>query len=134
MVTFGFEARGETNKLFNYLNQINENLKEEHLIRNPFHGQIIMLGNRIIFYIKPIYPNLPLIMIFILGIITYFAGHFVTWINITIIILIFLSSLWTKYFYYLVLKLYIIIKSNKCKINLVSNDIMVGWLISDRMK
>lgn len=125
-----------TPALHKFMEESNERLKSESILDNPFKG-VVKIIKRIdsnIYYgidITPIYPPVPLAGALFMVIPLIFTGWRWSWWLLPGAVFLALGVLWSKYFFYGVLRLGLRKKGIRQKIRLLRNNELLKVLIND---
>lgn len=123
MAFFGVETEGE-DYVAGFVVSTNKRLENNTLHKNPFEAKLTKKGNNVFVYIKPIFLNIPLYLVFFITvptmIFTKLSSFFFTyWIALGFLLL---SFFWSKYFFWLIMKMGIRKTGYKGKFKLLSNE------------
>ena len=103
MAAFGIHVRKRL-KVENFIVETNKKLNESDFVRNPFKGELFSLGDCVAVYMNPVYVNFPLyagILAVVLALV--FGARF--WGFLPAAFFFLLSLMWTRFFYYILLRI-----------------------------
>lgn len=137
MAVFAIQIKEDVSSL-QYLQETRKRLQRESLLHNPFNGNVKrwhQKGNNLSFYglsITPIYPRIYLIGLLIALIPLIFTGlKFTVW-NSPGLVLYAGGIFWSKYFYYVILKIGLRKNGFKGHVKLLNSKTMLERIILDR--
>jgi hypothetical protein len=132
-IVFGIETN-KTDESLKYFTDTQKRMKDTNFINNPFKGIIKIFLNKDkiwnVFILKPIYPDLSFIGLFIIGA-SYLLGGFQLNIGVYIGIgfILLMSFFWSKYFFYTMMRLGLMKAKYKGKVSLISNKELVKRVV-----
>jgi len=133
MAIFGVKLE-EDNKAKLFMQESNDRLQDNSIVKNPFYGRIALVPNSEDYYIvdmEPVYLKAYWGGAFILMATLVFTGFKLTLWLLPGIALLCCSIFWSKYFLYIMMRIGLRKAGYMGKIRLVNNKIMMKALIEN---
>lgn len=118
-----------------YMRESNERLQKKSMISNPFYGRIVRVPSSdqvkdyYVVDMDPVYPKIYLIGIFTMIVALFFTGFRLTYWLVPSFVFFSCGIFWSKYFYYVMLKLGLKKAGYNKKLKLITSNATISRLI-----
>lgn len=131
MAVFAVQVEPDNVQSKRFFDSLKRRLWEDHLVRNPFTGKVGRVQRSLyLLELRPVYPN-PLMLGWILTFAAFILWG-VSWILLPGLILQAAAFFWSKWFFYLILRLGLRKEGYKGKARLLKDQAALRMMVNGR--